>query len=230
MVKTLRIAVIGSYNFAYHSHNATNQAINAAAKVLDQPINFYWISETEFCETDKKELDEKYDGFFIAPGPYQKPFYFNAVFKILLALDKPVLGTGEVFKHLITYYFNNKGLGNEKIISDNLISSNQFTEINLDKYSPECHKLYMNKAGIEYSSSRYSILPQYTDILAEDFEIGARNQFFDPEIIKHKTHPFFMFTMFCPQINSTEDLPHPIIIYFIKTIVRISDIKETESA
>jgi hypothetical protein len=29
-------------------------------------------------------------------------------------------------------------------------------------------------------------------------------------------------------MNSTEDIPHPIITYFIKTAIRISDIKETE--
>jgi CTP synthase (UTP-ammonia lyase) len=65
-------------------------------------------------------------------------------------------------------------------------------------------------------------------VLAEDFEIGARNQYFDPEIIKLKAHKFFMFTMFIPQMNSTEDIPHPIITYFIKNVIRISDIKETE--
>ncbi len=228
MTKRLRIAIVGSYNFAYHSHNATNRAIQSVEKVLDQPIDFHWLNETEFCDSDKEELYEKYDGFFIAPGPYQKPFFFNSIFKTLVSFDKPVLGTGEVFKLFIKYYFVYKGYDNEKVISDNLINSNQFSQVNLEKFSSECEKLYINRGAVEYSSSRYSILPQFSDILADDYEIGARNQFFDPEIIKHKTHPFFMFTMFCPQINSTEDIPHPIITYFIKTAIRISDIKETE--
>ena len=228
MVKRLRIAIVGSYNFAYHSHNATNKAMQAVEKILDQPIDIHWLNETEFCETNKEELYQKYDGFFIAPGPYHKPFYFNSVFKILESFDKPVLGTGEVFKLFIAYYFKNKGLDNEKVISDNLINSNKFAQVNLEKFSSECEKIYINRGAVEYSSSRYSILPQYSDILAEDYEIGARNQFFDPEIIKHKAHPFFMFTMFCPQMNSTEDIPHPLITYFIKTAIRISDIKETE--
>jgi len=228
MIKRLRIAIVGSYNFAYHSHNATNRAIQSVEKILDQPIDVFWLNETEFCETDEKELYDKYDAFLIAPGPYQKPFFYHSVLKTLQSLDKPVLGTGEIFKLLISYYFKNKGLDNEKVISDNLINSNQFAQVNLDKFSSECEKIYINRGAVEYSSSRFSILPQFSDLLAEDYEIGARNQFFDPEIIKHKTHPFFMFTMFCPQINSTEDIPHPIITYFIKTAIRISDIKETE--
>ena len=231
MEKTIRIAIIGNYNFAYHSHNATNKAIQHVEKVLDHPINFFWFSEQEFCEQDLENFTDIYDGVFIAPGPYLKPFYFASILKTLEAFDIPILGTGEVFKLLIQYHFEMKGfdLKSEKIISDNLLSGNQFSQINLDKFSSECDKLYIHRGGVEYTSSRYSILPQYSDILAEDFEIGARNQYFDPEIIKLKSHPFFLFTMFCPQINSTEDIPHPVITYFIKNVIRISDIKETEA-
>ena len=231
MEKTIKIAVIGNYNFAYHSHNATNKSIQHVEKVLDQPINFYWLNEQEFCEEDPVTFLATYDGVFIAPGPFLKPFYFNSILKTLVDLDIPVLGTGEIYKMLITYHFENKGydFSNEKIISDNLLSGNQFSQITLDKFSSECDKLYIHRGGVEYTSSRYSILPQYSDVLGEDFEIGARNQYFDPEIIKLKSHKFFMFTMFCPQMNSTEDIPHPIITYFIKNVIRISDIKETEA-
>jgi CTP synthase (UTP-ammonia lyase) len=160
-----------------------------------------------------------------------KPFYFNSILKVLEDLDIPVLGAGEIYKMLIIYHFEKRGydFANEKIISDNLLSGNQFSQITLDQFSSECEKLYIHRGGVEYTSSRYSILPQYSDVLAEDFEIGARNQYFDPEIIKLKTHKFFMFTMFIPQMNSTEDIPHPIITYFIKNVIRISDIKATEA-
>jgi CTP synthase (UTP-ammonia lyase) len=229
MEKTIRVVVIGDYNFAYHSHNATNKSIQHVEKVLDQTINFYWLNEQEFCELKPESL-ASYDGVFIAPGPFMKPFYFTSILKTLLDADVPVLGTGEIFRLLIQQHFESKGfdLTSEKIISDNLLSGNNFSQINLDKFSSECEKLYIHRGGVEYTSSRYSILPQYSDILAEDFEIGARNQYFDPEIIKLKSHPFFLCTMFCPQINSTEDIPHPIITYFIKNAIRISDIKETE--
>lgn len=230
MEKTIRIAVLGNYNFAYHSHNATNKAIQHCEKILNQPINFYWLNETEFCEFSLEEICDKFDGVYIAPGPFVKPFYFTSIFKTLLNVDIPVFGSGEVYRLLIQYHFESKGydLKEDRIISENLVNGNHFTQISLDKFSSECEKIYIHRGGAEYTSSRYSILPQYSDILAKDFEIGARNQYFDPEIIKFKAHPFFVFTMFCPQIRSTEDIPHPIITYFIKNVIRISDIKETE--
>lgn len=224
----LRIGIIGDYNFAYHSHNATNQALQHAEKVLDQQINYYWLNEQECCE-QMTNFYESYDGIIIAPGPYRQPFYFNSIIATLLEKDIPVLGTGECFRILVQTYFSNKGfdLATEKIISDNLVDGNQFTGVVLDRFSAEFSKLYLNKGVAEYSSSRYSILPQYSELLTKDFEIGARNQYFDPEILKLKEHNFFVFTMFCPQIISSSDLPHPIFTYFVKSVRRILDIKES---
>lgn len=223
----LRIAIIGDYNFAYHSHNATNQALQHAEKVLDQPINYYWINERE-CTEQIATFYDSYDGIIIAPGPYQQPFYFNAIISKLMEQDVPVLGTGECFKILVQAYFSGKGfdLNAEKIISDNLVNGNQFTGITLDKFSSEFGKIYLNRGVAEYSSSRYSILPHYSELLMEKFEIGARNQYFDPEILKLKAHNFFVFTMYCPQIISSIDLPHPIFTYFVKSVKRIQDIKQ----
>lgn len=226
----LRIAIIGDYNFAYHSHNATNQALQHAEKVLDQPINYYWLNERE-CTEQMTNFYESYDGIIIAPGPYQHPFYIDSIISTLMDKDVPVLGTGECFKILAQAYFSKQGydLNTEKIISDNLVDGNQFTGISLDKFSAEFSKLYLNRGVAEYSSSRYSILPQYSELLTKHFEIGARNQYFDPEILKLKEHNFFLFTMFCPQIISTADLPHPIFTYFVKSVRRILDIKESAS-
>ncbi len=228
MEGVLRIAIIGDYNFAYHSHNATNQALQHAEKVLDQPINYYWLNERE-CTENPTSFYESYDGIIIAPGPYQQPFYFNSIIKNLIDKDIPVLGTGECFKILIETYFSGLGfdLNSEKIISDNLVNGNQFTGITLDLFSSEFSKIYLNRGVAEYSSSRYSILPQYSEWLTKRFEIGARNQYFDPEILKLKDHNFFLFTMFCPQIVSSVDVPHPIFTYFVKSVRRISDIRES---
>lgn len=228
MEGVLRIAIIGDYNFAYHSHNATNQALQHTEKVLDQPINYYWLNERE-CTENPTSFYESYDGIIIAPGPYQQPFYFNSIIKNLIDKDIPVLGTGECFKILIETYFSGLGfdLNSEKIISENLVNGNQFTGITLDRFSSEFSKIYLNRGVAEYSSSRYSILPQYSEWLTKRFEIGARNQYFDPEILKLKDHNFFLFTMFCPQIVSSIDVPHPIFTYFVKSVRRIADIRES---
>ena len=146
--------------------------IQHVENVLDQPINYYWLNEKECCEQIQDFIDN-YDGFIIAPGPYRQPFYISSVIQSLFKADVPTLGTGDCFKLLVEFFFTEKGLDlkREKIISDNLIDGNQFTGIMLEKFSPEFEKLYLTRGNVEYSSSRYSILPQYSDILTEYFEI-----------------------------------------------------------
>ena len=124
-----------------------------------------------FCEYNVDEISDRYDGVFIAPGPFIKPFYFNEIFKTLLKVDIPVFGAGEVYKLLIQYHFESKGydLKQDHVISNNLVDGNQFSQIILDKFSSECEKIYIHRSGSEYTSSRYSILPQYSEVLAEDF-------------------------------------------------------------
>ncbi len=227
MDSALRIAIIGDYNFAYNSHNATNLALQHVENFLDQRINSYWLNEKECCEKITGFMAD-YDGFFLAPGPYRQPFYVTSILKSLRDAKVPVIGTGECFKLLIENFFTSRGLDlqRERIMSENLVAGNQFTEIKLDRFSSEFEKLYMSRGNVEYSSSRFSVLPQYSDMLAEEFEICARNQYFDPEILKAKSHPFFLFTMFCPQIISTQDIPHPLMIYFVKTVKRLVEIRD----
>jgi len=229
MNEALRIAIIGDYNFAYHSHNATNQALQHTENVLDLGINYYWLNEKECCE-DNLNFHSDYDGIIIAPGPYRQPFYFQSIIAKLMQKNIPVLGTGDCFKLLVETFFQQKGydITRERIVSENLIEGNYFTGVSLEKFTPGFQKLYINKGTSEYSSSRFSILPQYSELLSEAFEIGARNQYFDPEILKSKTHPFFMFTMFCPQITSTIDIPHPIFTFFIKNVIKIRETNESK--
>ena len=40
---SLKIAIIGDYNFTYNSHQATNLALDHSARFLDIEISYYWI-------------------------------------------------------------------------------------------------------------------------------------------------------------------------------------------
>lgn len=224
MSNPIKIAIIGDYNFAYHSHNATNQALQHCESIFETPINLYWLTEEECCTTSSNFIDE-YDGVLLAPGPYKQPFYLISVIQKLYGSKIPVLGTGDCFKLLIEDFFNGQGynLKAEKIISDNLVEGNHFNAIQLDNFSPEFKKLFKTRSGTEYSSSRFSMLPQYADLLLSEYEICARNQYFDPEIIRKKNHPFYLFTMFCPQMVSSADLPHPVFTFFIEHVIRMQN-------
>ncbi|MEJ6776733.1 MAG: hypothetical protein QNK85_05350 [Crocinitomicaceae bacterium] len=218
MSQSLKIAIIGDYNFTYNSHHATNMAIDHSAHFLDIDVNYYWIKPKEVMKFRPQQFNQ-YDGIWIAPGPIKNPFFLHGIIKNVIGVGVPILVTGDGYKTLLevlisSYQLNNK---NEKLISDNLIEGQQFEKIFISPNSKEFRQLYENYSNIELTSNRYSLYPQLIQYLNDNIaEIEAYNQFEEPEVISLKNNDFFLACGFCPQISSTRERPHPIIYTFMK--------------
>lgn len=218
MSESLKIAIIGDYNFTYNSHQATNLAIDHSGRFLELDISYYWIKINEAAKM-KPQAYEEYDGIWVSPGPINNAFYLHGIVKAITQLKIPTILTGESFKSFIevlinTYQLNPNG---EKLVSDNLVEGNQFERLTIAPHSPAFIHLYESHTTLELTSSRYSMYPQLIQSLTDEFiDIEAYNQFEDPEVISLKQHDFFVACGYCPQISSTRELPHPIIYTFIK--------------
>jgi CTP synthase (UTP-ammonia lyase) len=218
MSQSLKIAIVGDYNFTYNSHHATNLAIDHSSQFLDIDVNYYWIKLNEVVKFRPQQF-QQYDGIWIAPGPIRNPFFLHGIIKEIIGKSIPTLVTGDGYKTLLevlisTYQLNTK---NEKLISDNLVDGEQFEKIILAPNSAEFIQLYENYSNVELTSTRYSMYPQLISLLQDDIaDIEAYNQFEDPEVISLKNHDFFIGCGFCPQISSTREIPHPIIYTFMK--------------
>lgn len=218
MSHSLKIAIVGDYNFTFNSHHATNLAIDHSANFLEVDVNYYWIKLAEFVKYKPQQFEE-FDGVWVAPGPINNPFYLHGIIRELTSKKIPVLITGEGYRTLIdvlitTYQLNQR---NEKLISDNLIEGNHFEKLEIRPNSEAFIHLYRNYSKIELTATRFSLYPQLITQLEDDIlDIEAYNQFEDPEIVSLKNHDFFVSCGFCPQISSTREVPHPIIYTFIK--------------
>lgn len=221
MGHSLKIGIIGDFNFTYNSHHATNLAIDHSANFLEIDINYYWIKLAEVAKF-KPQSFTQYDGFIIAPGPYKNPFFLHGIIKEVMKQNKPTLITGDGYKTFLDVVINKYRLNDysEKLISDNLVDGQQFEKLTITPHSKAFIKLYENYSNIELTSTRYSLYPQLINLLKEDIvDIEAYNQFEDPEIISLKNHSFFVSCGFCPQISSTRELPHPLFYTLFKTCV-----------
>lgn len=218
MSDSLKIAIIGDYNFTFNSHHATNLSLDHSAHFLDLEVSYYWIKVNEAVQ-HKPVFFEQYDGVWVAPGSFQNLFFLNGIFKALSNLKVPVLITGDAFKFFVEYLIasNNLNPMGEKLISENLVSGNHFERVSIQPQTKDFEKLYENFNKTELTSSRFSFYPQLIQQLkGEIIDIEAVNDFDDPEIISLINHPFFVVCAFCPQISSTRDLPHPIVYTFLK--------------
>lgn len=223
MSESLKIAIIGDYNFTYNSHHATNLSLDHAGHFLELEVNYYWIKVNEAIQ-HKQIYFEQFDGIWIAPGPFQNSFYLSGVLKFLFQPKIPVLITGEAFKSLIEFIVSLNQLNpySEKLISENLSEGNSFERVNITPLTKGFEKLYDNFSTTELTSSRFSLYPQLLEQLKGRFiDIEAVNQFEDPEIVSMVGHDFFVACSFCPQISSTRDIPHPLIYTFLKAALEL---------
>jgi len=232
MSKSIKIAIIGDYNFTYNSHQATNLAIDHSGRFLDLEISYYWIKINE-AALFKPQSYEQYDGIWFSPGASTNLFFLHGIIRAVSQLKIPTLLTGESYKSFIEVLINNNQLnpGGEKLISDNLVDGNQFEKVSIVPHSKEFIQLYENHNTIELTSSRYSMYPKLIQILMKDLiDVEAYNQFEDPEIISLKKHNFFVACGYCPQISSTREIPHPLIYTFIKASLHLNELALSKMA
>lgn len=218
MSNSIKIAIIGDYNFTYNSHQATNLSLDHASRFLDIEINYYWIKVSEVNQV-KPSYFEQYDGIWIAPGPFKNIFFLNGVIQTILKTEIPVLITGDGFKNFIEVIANNIHFNpnKEKLISDNLVEGQQFEQLQILPHSEAFLKLYKYHNTIELTSSRFSIYPHLLQQLKEEtIDIEAYNEFEEPEVVTMKKHTFFLACGYSPQISSTRAIPHPVIYTFVK--------------
>ena len=228
---SLKIAIIGDYNFTYNSHQATNLALDHSSRFLDVELSYYWIKINEAAQI-KIQLFEQYDGIWIAPGPFNNPFFLNGILDTILQLNIPVLLTGESFKNLIEVLISRNQLNpnSEKLISDNLVDGQQFERLTIVPHSKEFLQIYQNHNNIELTSSRYSMYHQLIQQLENKLiDVEAYNQFEEPEVISLKSHSFFLACGCCPQISSTRDIAHPLIYTFMKACLAFSNYAEEQN-
>jgi CTP synthase (UTP-ammonia lyase) len=68
----MRIGIIGDYNPAFHSHAATNVALQRAAEHFGVTLHAPWLPTPTLLDPDYEERLARYDGLFATPGsPYQ---------------------------------------------------------------------------------------------------------------------------------------------------------------
>ncbi|MFM7472819.1 MAG: hypothetical protein ACKO00_02735 [Crocinitomicaceae bacterium] len=218
MNDSLKIAIIGDYNFTYNSHHATNLSLDHSADFLEVEVNYYWIKINEAVQYKPIYFDQ-FDGIWIAPGPYQNVFFLNGIFRLFIDQKIPILVTGDAYRLFIEYLINLHQLNpyGEKLISENLVAGANFERVSIVPKTKTFERLYENFSNVELTSSRFSLYPQLLNQMKDAFiDVEATNQFDDPEILSLSNHPFFLACSFCPQISSTRDIPHPIIYTFLK--------------
>jgi CTP synthase (UTP-ammonia lyase) len=70
--RIIRIGVLGDFNPDYHTHHATNAALQHAAKSLAREVETTWVPTPSLLEPSALEKLADHDGLWGSPGsPYR---------------------------------------------------------------------------------------------------------------------------------------------------------------
>jgi CTP synthase (UTP-ammonia lyase) len=70
MSRPIRIALVGDFNPEFHSHHATNAALDHAAAQFEMPVQYEWIPTGKIGKNPEEVLSS-FDGIWATPGsPY----------------------------------------------------------------------------------------------------------------------------------------------------------------
>jgi CTP synthase (UTP-ammonia lyase) len=221
MNASIKVGIVGDFSFMYNAHHATNHALEHSRRLFESNLDYYWIRTTELAEGSLDVFDN-FDGIIIAPGPYVNEFFMKIVMNKLAEKEMPVLGTGESFKmyieHLAKKYYADQS---DNVISENQNKTNHFEKQYLHDPNGDLLKLYGSRPLVEYSSIKYLMNPEIQKFLEHNaINVLAKEEDGNLLAFSDKEKPYFVFSMFCPQVLSSEALPHPIFTNFIEEILK----------
>jgi CTP synthase (UTP-ammonia lyase) len=228
-----KIAILGEYNVDFPPHPATNAAILHSGKHLGAEVRGVWIS----TQDAHVEMLGDYAGMWVAPGsPYKN--MENALRAIQYARENgvPCFGTCGGFQHIVIEYARNV-LGYKdaehaeydpyasNLFISSLVCSLAGKEMNLRLLAgSKVAEIYGPLEVKEHYYCNFGVNPNVVQILQKGpMQVVGSDSEGEIRVLELPNHPFFVATLFVPQVLSRADCPHPLVTAFIKRAVSATE-------
>lgn len=239
MAAPVRFGLIGDYDPAFRPHQATVDALQHAAGRLNVAIDVAWLP-TMSLDPLPLALIAEFDALWCAPG---SPFMSmeGALNGIMYAREQrvPLLGTCAGFQHIVVEYARNV-LGIEDahhaeyqpehatlfITPLACAVAGMTLEVVVEPAS-HAGRAYRQPGAMEQYYCTFGLNPDYHAPLQDNgLLITGVDQDGEARIVEVADHPFFVGTLFVPQLTSTAEQPHPLIAAYIAAAVAFREERE----
>jgi CTP synthase (UTP-ammonia lyase) len=220
----------------FEPHRAIDQALVHAASVLALELEANWLPSESLDRSAGMSALSSYDGLWVAPGsPYRSIDGILGAIRFARESSLPLLGTCGGFQHIVLEYARNV-LG--------------FADAAHAEYDPYASKLFISQAacslvgrelvvslrpeslvarayGTTVTSEPYYcnfvVNREYNSALAaSDLAVVGSDSKGAIRVVKLRNHPFFVGTLFVPQLRSRIEAPHPLVVSFLNACVRVT--------
>jgi CTP synthase (UTP-ammonia lyase) len=225
-----RIALIGEYDPASSSHSATNAALRHAADRLKAEVSPAWVATGSLDDS----MFEHFAAILIAPGsPYQDMQKVLSAIRFAREHAVPCLGTCGGFQHMVIEYARNVlGVGDAEhgeydpsradAFITPLACSLTGRSMNLTfKADSRVSEHYGNSSATEQYYCSFGVNPErVAELKSGPLQVSGSDAEGEVRVIELPDHPFFLGTLFLPQLRSLPGRPHPLISAFVRAAIK----------
>ncbi|MEM9658181.1 MAG: CTP synthase [Planctomycetota bacterium] len=223
--RALRVGIIGEFDPVRETHSATNESLEHASAALTQEVSYTWVSSSDL---DRTSLHD-FNGVWVAPGsPYKDMARTLDAIRFARENGVPLLGTCGGFQHMALEYARNVlGLTEAQhaeydpnascLFISQLVCTLAGKELGLKLVrGSRAASFYGAVAATERYYCNFSINPQYVARIERGpLRISGADDQGEARIIELPEHPFYVGTLFVPQVQSTHGRPHPLVAAFV---------------
>jgi CTP synthase (UTP-ammonia lyase) len=229
MQDTLALAIVGEFTPSFLPHTKTEEALEHMRAALRIDIRTIWISTADLVARADSNL-ARFDAIWIAPGsPYKTMQGALDAIRYAREARKPTLGTCGGCQHMVIEYARNVlGFRDAHHAEYDPYASSLFvtptscslvgqTMQVLIAADSRVAAIYRETTTQEQYYCNFGINPSHQEQLDHGgFRIVGKDADGEARILELPGHPFFVATLFVPQLTSTFDRPHPIIVAFLR--------------
>jgi CTP synthase (UTP-ammonia lyase) len=231
MTKNIRIGLIGDYNPDVKAHIAIPRAVAFASHVKGFDAETFWLP-TPLLESLAEEELSTYDALWCVPAsPYVS--MDGALRGICIAREhgQPFLGTCGGFQHMVIEYARNVlGLTEADhaesnptaimtIIAPLTCSLMDVQGTILLLPNTRISNIYGKSETVERYFCNFGLNPEFRSLLEQsEMQITGEDDYGEARVIELAHHPFFIGTLFQPELSAFTNVAHPIIMAYLQAI------------
>jgi CTP synthase (UTP-ammonia lyase) len=238
MSSEIKVGVIGDFNTSSESHRATNDALNHAAGLLSATVNMEWVATPELERTPVGTALGRFHALWCAPGsPYKSMTGALEGIRFARESGRPFLGTLGGFQHTLVEYARNvlgiEGAEHEETspraptlvvsrLACSLVGKTEAVRI-----SPHtiAHRAYGRDETTEQFRCNFGLNQDYLPNFTKGpLEITGVDRAGEVRIVELSGHPFFVATLFLPQLLSRPSAPYPLVLAYLRAASPFRDL------
>lgn len=207
----------------------THRELDAAITLLPSNVRATWVS----TDADDQSRISEADGLWVVPGsPYRDDAAVYAAITAARTSGQPFLGTCAGFQYAVVEFARNvAGIADadhaetapdgKSLVVRRLACSLVGQERSVTALpGTRMHAICGDESFQGFHWCNFGFSPEYVERLSSHgLTIGARADDAGVEAVELATHPFFLATLFQPQIGSVDGRPlHPLVRAFVAAV------------